>query len=125
MARLRHGTTTAIGVLVDVATWGSGRGGGTRTQRRPASVQLDSSALLLRRSGWRVLTAASGSSLPALWPQIVHVGSDDRGAVSRPSVSRPSAGIRRLSTLSFCGSSTWPKCGNYWKTRKASSFRTT
>jgi len=77
MARLRHGTTTAIGVLVDVATWSPARSGG-RPQRRPESIRLESSALLLRRSGWRVLTAPAGSSLPALWPQIVHVGLDDR-----------------------------------------------
>lgn len=77
LARLRHGTTTAIGVLLDVGSWSPGRSATTRAQRRPESVQLDSSALLLRRSGWRIVTASAGASLPALWPQVAYVGLDD------------------------------------------------
>jgi len=108
MARLRHGTTTAIGVLLDVATWGAhnrptgsqaagaravgNRAAGSRAvgrQRRPESVQLDSSALLLRRSGWRVITAVVGDSLPAVWPHVAYVGLDnDTGAKA---AARPSA----------------------------------
>lgn len=81
LARLRHGTTTAIGVLLDVSTWASGRSSSSRAPRRADSVQLDNSALLMRRSGWRVLTATAGESLPALWPQVAYVGLDgDFGA---------------------------------------------
>jgi hypothetical protein len=84
LARLRHGTTTAIGVLLDVSTWASGRSGSSRSPRRADSVQLDNSALLMRRSGWRVLTATAGESLPTLWPQVAYVGLDgDFGARQR------------------------------------------
>ena len=63
LTRLRQGTTTAIGILVDVGTWAA-----RPTASRSASgisprVAYDNSALLLRRSGWRVLTPGVSDSL--------------------------------------------------------------
>jgi uncharacterized protein (DUF58 family) len=72
LARLRHGTTTAIGVLLDTAAWstrGHDRGAGGR-------VDFDNATILLRRSGWRILTAGPEDTLPRLWPRVAYVGLD-------------------------------------------------
>ena len=65
LTRVRHGTTSAVCVLLDAATWSHG---GARSRRSDPTMFTGSSALL-RRSGWRVLEAASGDTMAQLWPQ--------------------------------------------------------
>ena len=64
LSRLRHGSTTAVGVLLDAPTWGS-----SAARRRAAATGSDTegSAALLRASGWRVLPMRAGESLPDRW----------------------------------------------------------
>jgi uncharacterized protein (DUF58 family) len=74
LSRLRHGSTTAVGVLLDSPTWGS-----SAVRRRAAAAATgigsangygtgtDGSAALLRASGWRVLPVRAGESLPDRW----------------------------------------------------------
>jgi uncharacterized protein (DUF58 family) len=75
LARLRHGSTTAIAVLLETSTWSSGY---ART-RADAHTAYEGSVALLRASGWRVVRARAGDSLPALWPDASrhHLGTDD------------------------------------------------
>ena len=62
LSRLRHGSTSAVAVLLDAQSWGSpSRRGG------PAASTAGGSATLLRAAGWRVLPARAGDSLPELW----------------------------------------------------------
>ena len=61
LARLRHGTTAAVAISLDAATWSPARGRGD-------SPDVDGSTALLEASGWRVVTARFGDSLPDLWP---------------------------------------------------------
>ena len=72
LARLRHGTSTAIGILLDTRAWA------TRTNDRSSGgrVDFDNSALLLRRSGWRILAAGPDDALASLWPRVSFVGLD-------------------------------------------------
>jgi len=60
LARLRHGTTTAVAVALDAATWTGGR-------TRLDGAAFDGSVALLEASGWRVVTVRAGDSLPDLW----------------------------------------------------------
>ena len=63
LARLRHGSRAAVAVLLDTATW-------NLQQRRSGSgTDVDNAAELLRASGWRVLRASAGDSLPELWSE--------------------------------------------------------
>jgi len=62
LSRLRHGSTSAVALLLDAQSWGSpSRRGG------PAVSTADGSATLLRAAGWRVLPARAGDNLPELW----------------------------------------------------------
>jgi len=65
LARLRHGSTSGLAVLVDTMSWTTLTGRG----RTAAHQAYDGSATLLEGSGWRVLRAHSADSLPLLWPQ--------------------------------------------------------
>jgi uncharacterized protein (DUF58 family) len=65
LARVRHGTTSGVCVLLDAATWSRGA---ARSRRSDPTMFAGSSALL-RRSGWRVLEAAAGDTMAQLWPQ--------------------------------------------------------
>ncbi|HEX6919713.1 MAG TPA: DUF58 domain-containing protein [Actinomycetes bacterium] len=64
LARLRHGTTAAVAVLLDATTW-TALPESARTSAREA---YDASVALLRTSGWRVVQARAGDSLADLWP---------------------------------------------------------
>jgi len=91
LTRVRRGTTTAIGILVDVASWAA-RPGATRSATGISPrVAYDNSALLMRRSGWRVLTPGVTDSLAALWPRVSYVGLDGDVTLRE----RAGAGIRR------------------------------
>ncbi len=65
LAGLRGPNTTAVGFLVDSTTW----------LTLPAEVRAEAdrtreaTALRLLRSNWRVIGAAHGDRLPALWPK--------------------------------------------------------
>ncbi len=64
LSRLRHGSTTAVGVLLDTATWGSSA---VRRRAAAAGTDTEGSAALLRASGWRVMPVHAGESLPDRW----------------------------------------------------------
>jgi uncharacterized protein (DUF58 family) len=64
LSRLRHGSTTAVGVLLDTATWGSSA---VRRRAAAAGTDVEGSAALLRASGWRVMPMHAGESLPDRW----------------------------------------------------------
>ena len=61
-SRLRHGSTVAVAVLLDTATWSSARMGHT-------GYDYDGAAALLRASGWRVVRAHSGETIADVWPE--------------------------------------------------------
>ena len=61
-ARLRHGSTVAIAVLLDTDTWATSPG-------RVGRHSSEGSAALLRASGWRVVQARAGDTVAGLWPQ--------------------------------------------------------
>jgi uncharacterized protein (DUF58 family) len=67
LARMRHGTTTAIAVLLDTATWEPRQAGQTR-------AAYDRNVLLLRSTGWRVVRATAGDRMRDLWPQAARGG---------------------------------------------------
>ncbi len=70
LSRLRHGTTTAVAIVLDTPTWNVAA---SRSRVSPADVA--GSIELLRASGWRVLRAKAGDSLPDLWSQAGRHGS--------------------------------------------------
>jgi uncharacterized protein (DUF58 family) len=61
-ARLRHGSTVAVAVLLDTATWVTSPGRGTQ-------ADYDGAVALLRASGWRVVQAKSGETIADVWPE--------------------------------------------------------
>jgi hypothetical protein len=62
LARLRHGATACVAVLVDTETWAPSSG------RRTPEGQ-DRAAALLTGAGWRVLRCQHGTTLSSVWPQ--------------------------------------------------------
>lgn len=68
LARLRHGSTAAIAVLLETSSWAPVQAH-TRAGSRAA---FEGSAALLRASGWRVVTVRAGDSLPDLWQDAAH-----------------------------------------------------
>jgi uncharacterized protein (DUF58 family) len=82
LGRLRQGTTSAIAVVLDAPTWSVTP---SRSGIRPGDV--DGAVTLLRASGWRVLRARAGSSLPELWADAGQRGAaaaQTLAAVGRP-----------------------------------------
>ena len=65
LARLRTGSTSCVGVLVDTASWA----GGSPRGRQAAAEAYESSATLLTTCGWRVLRVAHGTTLASVWPE--------------------------------------------------------
>ena len=65
LARLRHGSSVAVAVLLDSTTWTTI----PPHTRTAAEAAYEGSARLLGVAGWRVVRARSGDSLPDLWPQ--------------------------------------------------------
>lgn len=64
VADLRHGSTAALAVLVDVASW-------TNVADLDAErVKLTEVGQILRRAGWRVITVRRGQQLPAAWENL-------------------------------------------------------
>lgn len=60
LARSRHGSTTAVAVLLDAGSW---TGGDT-------SAQTNAHAELLSSSGWRVVVASQSEKMATLWPSL-------------------------------------------------------
>lgn len=60
--RLRQGSTVAVAVLLDTATWATSPG-------RAARHDFEGTAALLRASGWRVVRVRAGDSVAEVWPQ--------------------------------------------------------
>jgi uncharacterized protein (DUF58 family) len=63
LARLRHGATSCVAVLLDVAGWGAGGRG------RRFDAGYDDAARLLSSAGWRVVPGRLDQPLAASWPQ--------------------------------------------------------
>ena len=66
LARLRHGTTAALALVLRTPTWGPARGAGAGA--------VDGSVALLRAAGWRVVEVSAGDSLPDLWGDASYSG---------------------------------------------------
>lgn len=79
LARLRHGSSVAVAVLLDTATWTA------RSQMSYArtTAAYEGSVRLLRSAGWRVLEIAAGDRLAAAWPGAGRQ-SHQAGPVGRP-----------------------------------------
>ena len=70
LARLRHGSTAAVAILLDTNTWNIGP-----TARAGHRTDQEGATDLLRASGWRVLRAKAGDTLPDLWADAGRPGS--------------------------------------------------
>jgi uncharacterized protein (DUF58 family) len=70
LARLRHGSTAAVAILLDTNTWNIGP-----TARAGHRTDQEGATDLLRASGWRVLRAKAGDALPDLWSDAGRPGS--------------------------------------------------
>jgi hypothetical protein len=70
LARLRHGSTAAIAVVLDTGSWNL-----IPSRSRQSAADLEGSVELLRASGWRVLRASAGDALPDLWANAGRHGS--------------------------------------------------
>jgi uncharacterized protein (DUF58 family) len=91
VAALRGPNQTAVGFLIDSTTW--------LTLPPPARAEADqareTAALRLMRSNWRVIGAAHGDRLPALWPKAARGGQGFawRAAMAE-TVTTPTGGTR-------------------------------
>jgi uncharacterized protein (DUF58 family) len=70
LARLRHGSTAAVAVVLDTGSWNL-----VPSRSRQSAADLAGSVELLRASGWRVLQATAGDALPDLWSDAGRHGS--------------------------------------------------
>jgi uncharacterized protein (DUF58 family) len=64
LARLRHGSSAAVAVMLDSTSWTAMPDGA----RAKAQASHEGSVRLLRVAGWRVVEAAAGDSLADIWP---------------------------------------------------------
>ncbi|MCY7373622.1 MAG: DUF58 domain-containing protein [Spirochaetaceae bacterium] len=87
LARLRHGSTAAIAVLLETDTWTAAS---TRA-RAAARASYEGSAALLRASGWRVISVRAGQSLPDRWQEAAYQHSASVRAAAVPAPSVPAA----------------------------------
>lgn len=68
LARLRHGGTSAVAVLLDATSWIALP---ART-RAAAAETYAGQAAVLGSAGWRVLSVRADDQLPAVWPRAAH-----------------------------------------------------
>ncbi len=66
VAGLRHGSTAALAVLLDTASWTAL----SPSAREHEDVKLAETAQVLRRSGWGVVTATRGDALTNIWERL-------------------------------------------------------
>jgi hypothetical protein len=76
LARLAH-ATTAVALVLDVAAWTPG----VRYPERGATAG-EQGAMLLQRSGWRVVRVRAGDSVATIWPQVARHSSFSAGGVA-------------------------------------------
>jgi uncharacterized protein (DUF58 family) len=66
VASLRHGSTAALAIMVDAASWTSL----SSAARSAEDVRLAETAQILRRAGWGVVTAKRGEAVAGAWEQL-------------------------------------------------------
>jgi uncharacterized protein (DUF58 family) len=66
VAAMRHGSTAALAILLDVGTWASS----TPSRRGLSEVQVAESAQILRRAGWGFVVAQRGDRIPTVWDRL-------------------------------------------------------
>ncbi|HSK25871.1 MAG TPA: DUF58 domain-containing protein [Jiangellales bacterium] len=66
VAGLRHGSTAALAVLLDVTTWTSL----PERARAEEALHLERATTTLRRAGWRVVVAGRQDPLPVVWERL-------------------------------------------------------
>ncbi|GAB3428133.1 DUF58 domain-containing protein [Flindersiella endophytica] len=66
MVRIRHRATAAFAIIIDAPSWALSK------ERSPeqAAAQVEASVQMMRRGGWRVVTARAGDSIPKIWTQL-------------------------------------------------------
>jgi uncharacterized protein (DUF58 family) len=79
--RLRQGSTVAVAVLLDTATWATG------SMRHPG-YDYDGAAAVLRASGWRVVKAHAGETIADVWPEAGRRQHDAELTGSAPGTTR-------------------------------------
>jgi uncharacterized protein (DUF58 family) len=84
VARLRHGSTAALAIMIDAASWTS-LSGAARTEE---DIRLADTAQILRRSGWGVAQARRGSAVATVWEQL-GASRTPVGGPPRPSDTSP------------------------------------
>lgn len=62
LARVRHGSTAAVAIVLDTASWSHSAG-----RPRPTADRLPRAADLLHAAGWRVLRVSAGDRLADRW----------------------------------------------------------
>jgi uncharacterized protein (DUF58 family) len=72
LARMLHGTTAGIAVLIDTGSWSAG----PARDRVAGRATYEGNVTVLRSSGWRVLDVSAGDQLAALWPRVSRGMSD-------------------------------------------------
>jgi uncharacterized protein (DUF58 family) len=88
LAALRGSGATCIALLVDTSTWLNL----PPQSRAEADAAQEAAALGLLNSGWRVVGAAHGAKLPALWPQAAR---GSQGFAYRAAMAETVAGVIR------------------------------
>lgn len=66
VAKLRQGSTAALAILLDAASWTPV----SRSVEQQERQRLAETAEVLRRAGWGVVTASRGDALPAVWERL-------------------------------------------------------
>lgn len=66
VARLRHGSTAALAIMVDAASWTSL----SESARTKEDVRLAETAQILRRAGWGISYARRGAAVATVWEQL-------------------------------------------------------
>jgi uncharacterized protein (DUF58 family) len=82
VARMRHGSTAALAIMLDAASWTSL----SPHARQQEDVRIAESEQILRRAGWGVATAGRQDAMSATWERL---GVRRRGdALARPGIVR-------------------------------------
>ena len=66
MAKLRHGSTAALAIMLDSVSWTSVAPGVLAAEQD----RLTETAQILRRAGWGVVTVTRGEHLATVWERL-------------------------------------------------------
>ena len=66
VAKLRHGSTAALAIMLDAVSWTSATPGVVAAEQS----RLAETAQILRRAGWGVVTVARGEPLASVWERL-------------------------------------------------------